>query len=37
MVTNPGNPTGVVLSPEEARVVADVARDHNLFLIADEV
>jgi aspartate aminotransferase len=37
LVTNPGNPTGAVLTPESARVLADVARDHGLFLIADEV
>ena len=37
MITNPGNPTGVVLSQEEMRMVADVAKKHNLFLICDEV
>lgn len=37
MITNPGNPTGVVLSEEEMRMIADVARDHDLFLISDEV
>jgi len=37
MITNPGNPTGVVLSEEEMRMVADIAREHDLFLICDEV
>jgi len=37
MVTNPGNPTGVVLTPEQMRMIADVAKEHGLFLIADEV
>ena len=37
MVTNPGNPTGVVLSQEEMRMIADVAKEHGLFLISDEV
>lgn len=37
LMTNPGNPTGVVLSPEERKVMADIAREHNLFLISDEV
>ena len=37
MVTNPGNPTGVVLTHEELRTIADVAKEHNLFVIGDEV
>ncbi len=37
MVTNPGNPTGVVLSREEMRVLADVAKEHGLYIIGDEV
>ena len=37
MITNPGNPTGVVLSEEEMRMVADIARERDLFLICDEV
>ena len=37
LVTNPGNPTGVVLSPEEMRLMADIAKEHGLFLISDEV
>lgn len=37
LVTNPGNPTGVVLSKEEMRMIADVAKENNLYLISDEV
>lgn len=37
MVTNPGNPTGVVLSEAEMRTLVDIAREHDLFLIGDEV
>ncbi len=37
MITNPGNPTGVVLSREELQLVVDVALEHDLFIIADEV
>ena len=37
MVTNPGNPTGAVLTPEEMRMLVDVAKAHDLFIIGDEV
>ena len=37
LITNPGNPTGVVLTPEERRLLADIAKEHELFLISDEV
>ena len=37
MITNPGNPTGVVLDEQEMRMIADVAKKHDLFLISDEV
>ena len=37
LITNPGNPTGVVLSEEEMRMIADVAKEHDLYLISDEV
>ena len=37
MITNPGNPTGVVLDQDEMRMIADIAKEHNLFLICDEV
>ena len=34
--TNPGNPTGNVLTPEEMRMMVDIAREHDLFIIGDE-
>lgn len=37
LVSNPGNPTGAVLSEAEMRLLADIAKEHDLFLIADEV
>lgn len=37
LITNPGNPTGVVLSQEEMRMIADIAKKYDLYLIADEV
>ena len=37
LVTNPGNPTGVVLSREEQRLLLDIAKEQDLFLISDEV
>lgn len=37
LITNPGNPTGVVLDQQEMRMIADIAKKHDLFLICDEV
>ena len=37
MVSNPGNPTGVVYTEDEIRMLADICKENNLFLIADEV
>ena len=37
LITNPGNPTGVVLDEQEMRMIADIAKKHDLFLICDEV
>ena len=36
MVTNPGNPTGTVLEHDEMRMLVDVAKAHDLFIIGDE-
>ena len=36
MVTNPGNPTGVVLTDDEMKMLVDLAKKHDLFLIGDE-
>lgn len=37
LITNPGNPTGTVLTHAEMRLMADLAKEHDLFLISDEV
>ena len=37
LVTNPGNPTGTVLTEQELRLIADIAKEHGLYLICDEV
>ena len=37
LFTNPGNPTGAILTPEQMKMVADVAKEHDLFVIGDEV
>ena len=35
-VTNPGNPTGTVLRPEELRIIAEIAKEKDLYIISDE-
>ncbi len=37
MITNPGNPTGAVLSREELKLMLDIAKEHDLPIICDEV
>lgn len=37
LICNPNNPTGYVYSREELDAIAEIARKHNLFVIADEV
>ena len=37
LITNPGNPTGVVLDEEQMRMIADIAKENDLYLICDEV
>ena len=37
LITNPGNPTGSVLTRAEMRVIADIAVERGLFVISDEV
>ncbi len=34
---NPGNPTGTVLTKEEMKLIGDIAKEHDLWIIADEV
>jgi len=36
IVCNPNNPTGTVYSKKELRMVTDIARKNNLFIISDE-
>ena len=37
LISTPGNPTGAVLDMEEIRMVAEIAKKHDLYIIADEV
>lgn len=37
VVINPGNPTGAILSEEDIAAIIDIAAEHGLVLIADEV
>ena len=36
-ITNPGNPTGSILTPDQLRLMLDIAKEHELFLICAEV
>lgn len=37
LISNPSNPAGVVYTSDELRMLADIAKEYDLFLIADEV
>lgn len=37
LICNPGNPTGVVYTREEVRLLCDIAVEKDLFIIVDEV
>lgn len=37
MVNSPNNPTGRVMTPEEAEAVVEVALEHDLYVLADEI
>tara|TARA_R100001369_G_C3305959_1_gene166521 strand:+ start:147 stop:1340 length:1194 start_codon:yes stop_codon:yes gene_type:complete len=37
LICNPGNPTGYLYSKEEIKKLAEIAKKHDLFLVADEV
>lgn len=37
MLSNPGNPTGMVYTKEEMEAIADLAKKYDLFIISDEV
>lgn len=36
-LVNPANPTGMVLNKDEMRMIADLVKEHDLWLVADEV
>lgn len=37
IISNPGNPTGVIYTREEMEALAELAIEHDLFIISDEV
>lgn len=37
MITNPSNPTGVVLTADQQKMLTEIAKEHDLYLIGDEV
>lgn len=37
IITNPGNPTGVLYSEESIRQLGEIAKKHQLYIFADEV
>ena len=37
LITNPNNPTGVVMTPAELEAIAAIAREHDLWVVSDEV
>lgn len=37
LLSNPGNPTGVVYTKEELNIIAELVKEHDMFIIADEV
>jgi len=37
LISNPGNPTGTIYTADEMRMLADLAKKHDLYIIADEV
>jgi len=37
LISNPGNPTGVIYTTDEMEMMAELALEHDLFIVADEV
>ncbi|MEM3014205.1 MAG: pyridoxal phosphate-dependent aminotransferase [Candidatus Bathyarchaeia archaeon] len=37
LVSSPNNPTGGVMSPEEIKIIVDLAVDHDLLILSDEI
>lgn len=37
LLTHPGNPTGTVYTDEELKIIGDIAKEYDLYIISDEV
>lgn len=37
LFSNPGNPTGTILTKQEMEMIAEIANEYNLYIISDEV
>ncbi|MBN2605009.1 MAG: pyridoxal phosphate-dependent aminotransferase [Bacilli bacterium] len=37
LFSNPGNPTGTILRQDELEMLAEIAKEHNIYIISDEV
>ncbi len=37
VINSPNNPSGAVLSKKELKAIADIAREHNIYVLSDEV
>ena len=37
LFSNPGNPTGTIFRIDELEMIAEIAKEHNLYVISDEV
>jgi len=37
LFSNPGNPTGTIFRVDELEMIAEIAKEHNLYVISDEV
>jgi aspartate aminotransferase len=37
LFSNPGNPTGTILTQDELEMIADIAIEHDIYVISDEV
>lgn len=37
LINSPNNPTGGVLSPKDLKIIADLAADHDLTILSDEI
>ncbi len=37
LLSNPGNPTGTIYTKEEITMLGEIAKEHDLFILADEV